>query len=120
MVHPSYSNWMESQVVNKKIWQIGQAEYYEKKVNDIKGNLPKVRSDPMKLLRRLFRDWIPAGRKPELIIKKVTEKEIFNMIAKLKNSHAYGRDLIDGSTVKLAAKYLSGPIAHVVKLVPGD
>ena len=93
-----------------------QAEYYEKKVNDIKGNLPKVRSDPMKILRRSFRDWIPAGRIPELIIKKVTEKEIFNMIAKLKNSHAYGRDLIDGSTVKLAAKYLSGPIAHVVNL----
>ena len=96
-----------------------QAEFYEKKVNDIKGNLPKVRSDPMKILRRSFRDWIPAGRIPELTVKKVTEKEIFNMIAKLKNSHAYGRDLIDASTVKFAAKFLSGPIAHVVNLSLG-
>ena len=73
----------------------------------------------MKILRRSFRDWIPAGRIPELTVKKVTEKEIFNMIAKLKNSHTYGRDLIDASTVKFAAKFLSGPIAHVVNLSLG-
>ena len=42
------------------------------------------------------------------------------IVKNLKNSHAYGIDRIDAASVKIAAKYLIGPITHIVKPVPGD
>ena len=38
-----------------------QARFYEKKVLDIKANLPQVRDDPLKYLRKAFEKWSPVG-----------------------------------------------------------
>ena len=41
------------------------------------------------------------------------------IIKKIKNSHAFGRDNIDAATVKAAKKYQVKPITHVVNLSLG-
>ena len=70
----------------------------------------------MEILRRNFRCWIPAGGRPKFELKCVTEKEIAEMISKLKNGHAFGIDRIDSFTIKMAAKTLIPVITHVINL----
>ena len=93
-----------------------QAEFYREKIKNIKNNLPRVRTDPMRYLRKAMQKWIPSGRIPELIIKEVTEKDIIEIIGNFKNSRAFGHDTIDAKTVKIGVKYLANPIKFVVNL----
>ena len=93
-----------------------QADYYEQKVNGIKDRIPRVRSDPLFLLRRAFERWIPVGRIPTLKLEKVTEKEVLDIVKKFKKSHAFGRDKLDAVTIKIGRIYLAKPIAHIVNL----
>ena len=90
--------------------------FYMNKVNRIKDRLPRVRHDPLKLLKRVFSRWQPPGRIPAFTIQSVSQGEVFLMIKKLKQSHAYGRDKLDAASVKLGVKYLIGPITHCVNL----
>ena len=96
-----------------------QANYYSDKIIKIKRNIPWVRSDPLKVLRKAHEDWTPERRIPELNLRNVTPVEVQKIISKMKNSHAYGRDLIDGRMIKLAGKILAAPIAHVINLSLG-
>ena len=93
-----------------------QVDYYEKKVNTIKDKLPRVNVDPLEILRSSFERWRPAGGRPSFVLKSVTEKEVGEMIAKLKNSHAYGIDRIDAASIKMAAGILIPGITHVINL----
>ena len=52
-------------------------------------------------------------------MKSITEKEVIEMIGKLKVSHAFGIDRIDVSTIKLLAPILTPPITHVINLSLG-
>ena len=84
-----------------------QANYYEQKVLKIKMKIPQVNVDPLKILKRNFKRWIPDGGMPKFTLKSVTEKEVGEMICKLKNSHAYGTDKIDAVTIKMAASTIN-------------
>ena len=90
--------------------------FYWNKVNNIKHKLPRVRQDPLWYLRKAFSRWQPPGRIPEFSIQPVTLREVVAMINNLKQSHAYGIDKLDAASVKLAVKYLAGPITHIVNL----
>ena len=96
-----------------------QIDFYENKVNKIKKSLPQVNTDPVAVLRRQFERWIPAGGRPKFLLKSVTEKEVLEMIGKLKVSHAFGIDRIDASTIKLLAPILTPPITHIINLSLG-
>ena len=96
-----------------------QAQFYEQKVNRIKNSLPRVRDDPLKYLKKAWSVWEPQKNIQEFKIQQVTEAQVFAMISKLKNSHAIGRDKIDGSTTKMVGKYLAKPIAHCINLSLG-
>ena len=61
-----------------------QMEYYTSKIDKISKMLPQVNCDPLYLLRRQFRRWIPAGGVPEFRMKSVTQKEVAEMIRDLK------------------------------------
>ena len=93
-----------------------QADFYEQKVNGIKDRIPRVRSDPLFLLKRAFDRWIPVGRIPILKFEKVTEKEVLDIVKKFKKSHAFGRDKLDAATIKIGRIHLSKPIAYIVNL----
>ena len=56
-----------------------QASYYQDKINQIKEDLPKVNIDPLSVLKRFFRKWIPAGGRPKFELKSVETGEILNM-----------------------------------------
>ena len=93
-----------------------QASYYADKISKIKSKLPQVTIDPLGILKKSFKKWRPAGGMPTFILRSVTEREVGDMIASLKNSHAYGIDLIDSMTIKMAASTLVPVITHVINL----
>ena len=93
-----------------------QVNYYEQKIVNIKNRLPRVNVDPLAVLRRSFDRWRPAGGRPKFTLKSVTEKEVGEMIMKLKNSHAFGIDRVDAATIKMATGILIPGITHVINL----
>ena len=93
-----------------------QANYCEQKILNIKDRLPRVNVDPLDVLRRSFNRWIPSGGRPKFTLRSVTEKEVGEMIRKLKNSHAFRIDRIDVATIKMADGILIPGITHVIYL----
>ena len=96
-----------------------QADYYDSKIVSIKNRLPRVRRDPLALLRKAFGRWVPKDRIDKLTMGPATEKEVLDIIKKFKNSHAFGRDNLDAATIKIGGKFLAGPITHIVNLSLG-
>ena len=93
-----------------------QADYFEKKLVKIKKSLSQVCTDPLATLRRLFNKWIPLDGRPNFQLKSVTTNEVSQMIRKLKNSSAFGRDKLDSTTIKLAAPIILPAITHIINL----
>ena len=96
-----------------------QINCYEEKINLIKTGLPQVNLDPLYVLKRLFSRWNPVGGRPNFILKSVTERDVADLISKLKNSHAFGIDRLDAAIIKLAAPVLLPVITHVINLSLG-
>ena len=59
------------------------------------------------------------GGRPNFILKSVTEREVADLISKLKKSHAFGIDRLDAAIIKLAAPVLLHVITHVINLSLG-
>ena len=96
-----------------------QMSYYTNKIIEVRESLPKVNQDPLKYLREAFKRWRPTNGKPKFYLKTVTNFEVFKMINNLKNSHAFGRDEIDGASLKLVAPVLAPIIGHLINLSLG-
>ena len=92
------------------------AEFYQKKVALVKDSLPGVGFDPLFVLKRAMARWKPTGGPPKFTIKETNCKEVLEMLQSMKQSHAYGRDLIDSATVKLGAEILAPIFTHVINL----
>ena len=105
--------------LSRKKLQEEQANYYTKKVNDIKDTLPSVNEDPLKYLKRAYERWEPAGGKPKFYMCSVTITDVQKMISHMKNVHAYGHDDIDSFIVKLAAPVILPVITHIINLSLG-
>ena len=89
------------------------------KILAIKSSIPQVNRDSMKHLKKAFNRWIPLGGTPKFELKSVTENEVKAMIDKVKTSHAFGRDQIYSSKIKLGAPYLIPAITHTINLSLG-
>ena len=96
-----------------------QANYYADKVMKIKNTIPRVNSDPCRILRRAFNRWKPVGGKPKFSMRSVTLGEVFKMIKELKHSNAYGHDDLDLNTFKLAAPVIAPIVMHLINLSLG-
>ena len=83
---------------------------------DIKNSLPGVSGDPLKILRRALTRWQPAGGRPSFSLKRTTTSEVMELLKSLKNSHAYGRDKIDSTTIKIGAVTLAPVLCHIINL----
>ena len=92
------------------------AEFYQNKVKLVKESLPGVGFDPLFILKRAMMRWKPTGGPPKFTMKETNPKEVLEMFRSLKQSHAYGRDLIDAATVKLGAETLAPIFSHVINL----
>ena len=53
---------------------------------------------------------------PKFSLSETTTSEVLEMIKNMKNSHAFGRDLIDSTTVKLGAEVLAPVFKHLINL----
>ena len=96
-----------------------QAVYYENKILKIKNSFPRVNFDPMHVLKKHFNRWQPIGGRPQFVLKSTNSSEVLNMIKKLKPSHAFGRDKIDGATLKIVGPHIIEVITHVINLSLG-
>ena len=96
-----------------------QMAFYNRKIQEVRESLPKVNQDPLKYLREAFNRWRPINGKPQFNLKTITSFETFKLLNNLKNSHAFGRDEIDGATLKLVAPILAPIIAHLINLSLG-
>ena len=96
-----------------------QAKYYESKVMKIKETLPRVNYDPLTLLRKAFERWLPPVGLEKCTVSETTDKEVWDMITNLKNSHLYGHNGIDAATLKIGGKTLVEPIRFVINLSLG-
>ena len=112
------SSFLVDGILVKKQQQIAnhQADYYDKKIKEIKNKIPQVNIDPLGQLKRIFGRWIRPGRIQQFELKLTSEKEIGELISKLKNSKAYGIDRIDATIFKMFASHLIPPVTHVVNL----
>ena len=59
---------------------------------------------------------VMAGRKLSLSSKFVTVKKVKSLLCSLKNKTSSSVDQLDNYAVKLAAKYIAGPLHHVITL----
>ena len=89
------------------------ATHYETKVRKIMEAIPQVNFDPLQLLKIAFDRWRPPGRISKCVINDVTEREVLEMISKMKNSHSFGHNGVDAATLKIGAKQLAAPIKFV-------
>ena len=96
-----------------------QADFYKNKIKQIKNTLPRVAIDPLKYLKRAYRQWLPPGGMPQFHLKSTTVSEVLKMIKALKNSHAYGRDELDAVTLKIGAPVIAPAICHIINLSLG-
>ena len=111
---------VEGKMVRKQIDLANiQASYYVDKVQKIKIFLPKVNFDPLGAIKITFGKWCPARGKPKFSMKSITNTEVLEMIRNLKTSHVFGRDRIDGATIKLIGPIISKVITHVINLSLG-
>ena len=106
-------------VSNQKEMANAQARHYAEKITKIKNELPKVNQDPLRYLKRAFSRWRPPGGKPQFSLKSITLSETSKMIDNLSNSHAFGRDNLDASIIKVAAPVISPAITHILNLSLG-
>ena len=95
-----------------------QATYYENKIIRVKNLLPRVNYDPLQSLKRAHDRWIPIGGRPRFELKTVTVSQVSEMIRKLKPSHAYGNDQIDGYTIRLIGPTIAPVITHISSISP--
>ena len=97
-----------------------QADYYSEKVKNIKNTLPKVNRDPLETLKRIFDRWAPPKGKPKFNLKSATTSDVFKIIKNLKKSQSFGRDRIDGTTIKIFGPLILREITHVINLSLGS
>ena len=100
------------------IWRTSKQDI-KKKIQKIKDKLPGVNIDPLEALKKIFANWIPVGGMPKFELKSVTERQVTEMIDKMKSRRAFGRDRIDAATIKLAGQVIILSIMHVINLSLG-
>ena len=78
-----------------------------------------MNQDPHRYLKRALDRWVPPGGKPKFSLKSTNLEEVMSLLKKLKGSHAYGRDELDASLLKLVAPVIGPVITHVINLSLG-
>ena len=93
-----------------------QLKYFNRKIEKLINDLPPKTEDPLKILKdRIEKLGSPATRK-KLALKTITEIDTLRLINKLGNSTAFGADLIDSKSIKVAVLHLYKPITYLINL----
>ena len=72
--------------------------------------------EPLRFLNAAFDNWDGSESLTTFSLREITELETLKFIQKLSNSTAFGRDKLDGLSMKVAAGHLKGPITHLINV----
>ena len=89
-------------------------DFYNSKIESLGRALEKRGRDPLRFLDRALAQWEGTGGIKTFTIRQISRSETLELIRKLGNSTAHGRDGIDALTIKTAAADLSGPLTHLI------
>ena len=93
-----------------------QLKYFNKKIEKLIDDLPQKTEDPLRLLKsRIEKLGCPTTRK-KMKLNTITEVDTLRLINKLGSSTAFGADLIDSKSIKLAVLNLYKPITYLINL----
>ena len=93
-----------------------QLKFFNNKIDKLISELPPRTEDPLTILKhRMSKLGSPANRKI-LTFKTINEIDTLRLINKLGNSTAFGADLIDSKSIKLAVLHLYKPIMYLINL----
>ena len=63
-----------------------------------------------------LKKWDGSESLPTFSLREINELETLKFIQKLSNSTAFGRDELDGLSMKVAAGHLKGPLTHLINV----
>ena len=92
------------------------SSYFDKKVKDLKANLPPSNQDPLEVLRKAMNKWKKSDTREEFNLREMTLIEITEIIGELSNSTTMGVDELDPFSLKLVAASVVRPLQHIVNL----
>ena len=94
-----------------------QNKAYNDKITRLMSNLPAIKGDPLTVLKTALEKWgTNASNCTPFSLQKTTPQNVLETIRKMGNGTSHGRDKIDSSSIKIAADYLSEPIAFLINL----
>ena len=88
--------------------------YYKSKIDLIVARLEKGGRDPMRYLKGAIIRWGGGRNIKSFGLREITESETLNFVKKLGSSTAFGRDKLDGLSLKVAICHLVKPLTHIV------
>ena len=88
-----------------------QNEFFIEKIRTIRSNLPPPNGDPLSTLKSLT-----ANKECSFCMKPVFPDEVDAIISNLKNTSAYGLDMIDTLAIKHVRHELLPAITHIINL----
>ena len=94
-------------------WQL---EHYQDKINRLMNELPRLYVDPMEVLVKAMDRWKNKDKRLAFKLQNVSLSTTVNILKWMKNGTAYGHDLIDPLSIKLAATSLYRPINFITNL----
>ena len=91
-----------------------QLDFYEKKLNTLRGKLAPKTSNPLDLLKNALDKWDKKDEVNSFSFKEISILETSNLVSKLGNSVSYGHDGIDALSFKLILPTILIPLNHII------
>ena len=88
-----------------------QNEFFLKKIDIIRENLPPSSSDPLQTLKKVMN-----GRTCNFSLSPVHPEEVEKVLKNLSNSSSFGLDFLDTSTIKLVQSQILPALTHIINL----
>ena len=93
-----------------------QMDCFKEKIERLMRNLLGGRVDLLKWLVAAKSKWSRNENVPTFQLREITLDEMIKLISRLSNLTAFGVDLIDVMSVKLATQHLAKPIKHLINV----
>ena len=90
--------------------------HYIDKIRHLELQLPASRQDPLQILRSALQRWDNTATLPTLTLQPVTLMDTVNCLKKLSNGTPFRHNLLDATSIKIAADSLVNPINFLTNL----
>ena len=91
-------------------------KFYIEKVNSLVRRLNGGGCDPLRFLKGAINRWSGRDRIGIFNLREISESETLKLVQKLGNTTAFGRDGLDGLSMKVAISNLLSPLTHIINM----